>query len=298
MAKYTPSFETADLLRRAYQYVVSAPYSVTARWVFYRLLQDGNLTTKADYKRLLGLLSKARKRFYGQWTPFTLADKSRGALIRGSGFNDGPSWLKAMVNMSCNLDRWANQDTYIELWFEAAAMQAQFEHYADPNISLLAFHGDVSIPAKWDATTRLLRRWIDRQDRKIVVLYYGDLDTKGIQIPNSARRDIIDFVGYALQTEYHLPFSVVEETFSRFQQAFTFRRVGINQDQIDTYDIPENPERPGTYQWEGLDNVAAEALIGEANSYINLDAFQKMEDSEAAITDQYRDHVLTLTLEE
>ncbi len=50
---YNPNPQTAAILDRAYQYVVDTPYQVTARWVFYRLLQDGLLHTKTDYKRLL-----------------------------------------------------------------------------------------------------------------------------------------------------------------------------------------------------------------------------------------------------
>ncbi|MCH7571064.1 MAG: hypothetical protein IH919_10955, partial [Deltaproteobacteria bacterium] len=39
-------------------------------------------------------------------------------------------------------------------------------------------------------------------------------------------------------------------------------------DQVDEYNVPENPERPGTYQWEGLDDDAAQALIGLANDEV------------------------------
>ena len=204
--KYEPSDTTALILEQAYNYVQRAPYRVTARWVFYRLLQDAILTEKADYKKLLGFLSKARKGFYGNWTPYTLADPTRSARVRGGGFDDGQEWVNAVANTTeCHLDRWASQDNYVEIWFEAAAMQGQFEFHADENIPLLAFHGDVSIPEKWEAAVRLLRRWWSNP-RPIIVLYYGDLDPKGLQIPQSARRDILTFVGQAMQDVLHLPF--------------------------------------------------------------------------------------------
>ena len=102
--RYRPDLATAQLLAKAYQYIQDAPYAVTARWVFYRLLQDGTLSSKADYKCLLGYLSKARKRFYAGWTPSTLADESREAMVRGGGFTTGNGWVQAVANqVTCNL---------------------------------------------------------------------------------------------------------------------------------------------------------------------------------------------------
>lgn len=94
---YNPSRQVAELLDRAYGYITSAPYQVTARWVFYRLLQDGTLVEKSDYKRLLSYLSKARKQFYRRWTPSILADDTRAANVRGLGWDSGKEWLEAIV---------------------------------------------------------------------------------------------------------------------------------------------------------------------------------------------------------
>ena len=77
MAQYNPSYEVALILRRALDHTRSVEYGVTARWVFYRLLQDGTLHEKGDYKRLLSYLSKALKRFYGGWHPSPLTYVAR-----------------------------------------------------------------------------------------------------------------------------------------------------------------------------------------------------------------------------
>jgi len=37
--KYEPRKEQADILDRAQEHIRSVPYQVTARWLFYRLLQ-------------------------------------------------------------------------------------------------------------------------------------------------------------------------------------------------------------------------------------------------------------------
>ena len=124
--------------------------------------QDGFLQVKSDYKRLLGYLSKARKRFYGPWRPGTLADDSTAAVVRCDGFESGQDWVDALGHrLSCKLERWRSQAVYVEVWFEAAAMGSQFAHHTNENITLLAFHGDVSIPEKWKAARRLARRWLE-----------------------------------------------------------------------------------------------------------------------------------------
>lgn len=295
---YNPTRAVASILEVALAEVAAVPYAVTARWVFYRLLQQAILDKKGDYKRLLGYLSKARKQWYGGWQPDTLTDDSRNALVRGSGFRDGEGWARALAEQSsCNLDRWSSQEVYVEIWFEAAAMSAQFEFYANDNIPLLAFHGDVSIPAKWAAATRLVRRWRE-MGKPIHVMYYGDLDDKGIQIPLSARDDVIQMMVDALfQGGTLLNSAERSEEYREMLANFTFTRVGLNDDQIAQYDVQENPERPGTYQWEGVADDAAEELIGLANDAVDQDAFDNVSRREDSVTDQFRAYMEDFKIE-
>ncbi len=297
---YNPSIETATLLQSAWTYVQAVPYQVTARWVFYRLLQDGSLTTKSDYKRLLSYLSKARKEFYRGWRPDTLTDDSRAALVNGSGFEDGQAWLDAVARQTvCSLDRWETQPVYVEFWFEAAAMQAQFSYHANENVSLLAFHGDISIPEKWKAAERLAHRWIENPS-PIKIMYFGDLDEKGLMIPETARADVLRMIGQSMW--YDMRVGDRDQTaflarFDAFLDDFEFTRVGINDEHVQQYGIPDNPERPGTYQWEGLDDAAAEELIGIGNALVDVDAFAAIGRHEDAITMRFRDHLEGLTFE-
>ncbi len=283
--------------------------------MFYRLLQDGFLFTKADYKRLLSYLSKARKRFYKRWRPDTLADDTRAPLlmerqghytlfVRGESFYGARSWLNEVRSgLNCPLDKWMDQDRYVEVWFEAAAMMSQFRHYANESIPLLAFHGDVSIPAKWEAAVRIHRRW--KQGKKIVILYYGDLDDKGLEIPKSAERDIVDFVGVLIvrgivgdHADNATLLDMSTEEFRHFLGDFTFQRIGLNEAHPVEFDIPENPERPGTYQWEALGDAGAQELIEVANRYIDLDVQQEVKDREERIIEQFRYHLEGLELED
>lgn len=286
---YTPREDSKNILDRAWHWVQSVDYGVTARWVFYRLLQDGIYSTKSGYKHLLGLLSKARKEFYGEWRPWTLADDSRAPILmqrdgyysiymRGSGFSDEKSWLATLdKELNCPLDRWANQDVYVEIWFEAAAMQGQFLHYANENVPLLAFHGDISIPEKWRSAKRLAN-WMLKYKRPTHIYYYGDYDPKGLIIPQSAWSDVKLWVeaitAQAAPHETAIP--------------FYFHRIGINEDQIEDLGIPENPERPGTYQWEALADNQASELIRQASELLSDFHFKATQSREAEIIERFR----------
>lgn len=286
---YTPTARNAAIIDRASHYVRSVPYQVTARWVFYRLLQEGIYSQKAGYKHLLALLSRARKKFSHGWRPDTLADDTRAALVRGDGFASPQDWLDAIKDQqSCFLDHWATQPMYIECWFEAAAMQAQFEHYADPNITLLAFHGDVSIPEKWKAAQRLANRYITLQT-PIHIYYFGDYDPKGLTIPESAWRDINLWV--LVLVRKHDP-----QLYTRLWGEFVFERVGLNPGDELTFDIPENPERPGTYQWEALTDEHARQLIQRTNDNIDFAALQDTLSDEREATAKFAHHLETLEI--
>lgn len=228
LMSWSPREATIDLLDRAMAHVESVPYKVSIRWLFYALLQDGTFSRKQDYFALKGVLSKARKAFYGGWAPDTLVDDTRQAAYSGQGWTKPSDWLgEYIAAQECLLDAWRGQDNYVEICFEAKAMMAQFQYYTR-NVILRPFGGDYSIAAKWEMAKEIESRW-ERLDRpNVVILYFGDLDPKGMQIPESAECDIREWC--------HAPFQWI--------------RCGLNPGDEDRYNLPENIDRPGAYQWE------------------------------------------------
>ena len=264
---YKPRLEQETILDRAFELVQGVPYQVSARWLFYALLQEGTYPDKESYKgKLLPLLAKARKNFYKGWRPDTLADDTRVAIVRGDGFLNEMDWLAAVGRSECNLDKWANQEVYVELWFEAKAMRGQFEHYTD-HITLRPFGGDPSIAYKWEIAKEL-ELASEVYEIPIIIIYYGDLDPKGMTIPESALRDIQDWC----------------------QVDFEFIRGGLNPGDEVKYGMPENPEKPGTYQWEALsDEVAGEVITREISRFISQGSFSETEQTEQAITESFQE---------
>jgi len=241
MSDYNPAPKTAEMLNYALEKIEELPYEVSARYAFYRIIQGFEGYKKGDYKKFLQLTAKARKSFWNGWAPDTLVDDTREiANEYGTGFTNPLKWYEAQAKKSPKLEIAEHFDELPIAMFEAKAMIRQFKHYLDPyRVPLCGFGGDPSIPYKWEIAKfidELEEKW---PDKTIHVLYFGDLDTKGEEIPEWAIRDI-----------------------RRWSSAdFEFTRVGINEEHVDEFGIEESPNEPGKYQWEALDDQAAKKLI-------------------------------------
>ena len=235
MIEYHPRENTALILNAAMAAINSVPYRVSNRWAFYQVHQKG-LLSKNDSNKFDEWTATARKCFWNGWRPGTFSDSVRFSYVRGI-----PEEAIPAVPDSIR-----DQDYYLEIWFEAKAMFEQFAHFTeDIPITLVPFSGDLSISMKWDIAQRLKERW-NTYGKHIFILYFGDLDEKGLSIPESALRDI-------------RPWSGLD---------FSFVRCGLNADQVKRYNVIDNPEKPGCYQWEALsDSVACEIVLSSLNKY-------------------------------
>jgi hypothetical protein len=260
---YTPRKETAVMLDRAFEIVNSVPYQVSARWLFYRLLQEGFYSTKQDYaNKFLKAVSAARHAFYNGWRPNTLADETRESITGGDGFANPERWLRAVAKAECQLDKWYTQPAYLECWYEARAMTDQFRHYTK-YVTLRPMGGQPSIPYKWQAAKDIERAARD-YGNPVVILYFGDLDPAGETISEVIERDISAWCN----------------------ASFEFVRCGLTEEQVKRYDVPENIEHPGAYQWEALTDEGARDIITEnISQYLRHEAFSEIEEQEAEVTD-------------
>lgn len=259
---YKPRSETAELLKHAYEISQSVPYEVTTRWLFYQLVQLYGFPKDA-YGRFKSMISKARHAFYGEWSPDTLTDDSREIVELEGGFSTIAKWVDAMSRQVPNFPAVENQEYIVQIWFEAAAMRSQFEYYVgDHRIDLVPFGGDPSIRHKWNVARRL-QDFYKEFKKPIVILYFGDYDPKGLVIPESALRHIWRWTGELKGISNTLK-RVSDVEWGTSDGKFRYFRVGINKSHIGVMDIPENPEKPGTYQWEALKDEMAGKFILDA----------------------------------
>jgi len=233
--EYKPSKEKEIILNQAMAILENTEYTPSLRWLFYQLVQNHKLK-KTQWNNFKQWMSFARKRFYKDWYPGILADSVRETIIRG--FPTEP--------VEAQPDYIINQENYVEIWFEARAMVNQFWKITqDYHVTLMPFAGDISIPMKWETAKRLEETYND-YEKPIIILYFGDLDKKGQQIPQSAIKDIRKWCNVDIKFIY----------------------CGLTKEQANKYNLPDNPERPGQYQWEALsDKAAREIIMSNLNEY-------------------------------
>ena len=258
MSKRKSSEEIQEILDIGYQAIMEVSYKVSLRWLFYVLLQKGYFTEKGDYNKLKNYCIKARKE--GNWPPDILADESRSAHTPYIGDDIEPEdWVQDVLDnvtnpeiWTCDIDKWKYHNP-IEVWFEARAMLEQFKKWVPDFITLVPFGGDPSIPYKYECAMRL------SDHPGTTVLYFGDSDHKGRQIADSALWDIERWC----------------------YSDFDFIWCGLTKDQAREYKIPENPDRPGQYQWEALkDHQAGEIITASIDMYTDQGLLDKVLDEQ------------------
>jgi len=260
--EYTPYGKTKAILDRAMEHIRGVDYKVSARWVFYRLLQESFYSSKEDYVNLIMLSARARKNWYNGWTPETLADETREMTVfHSQGDYHDPdinlladneidraearlTYFKRQIkdyfhSFSYTVDSNYLQHIFLVVMFEARAMLSQFVKYTN-GLTLCPFGGQPSIPYKWQIAKYIESQCV-KYEKDCAVLYFGDLDDAGLKIFNSGKEDITRWCGSKL----------------------TFIRCGLTQEQVDKFGVPENFEHPGSYQWEALSDPQAKEIIEE-----------------------------------
>jgi len=252
-------------------HIKSVPYRVSLRWLFYRLLQDGLYKTKEDYHdKWKGLSARMRKMSYGEWRPDTLSDDTSGIIHRVGFFEDrahleeNPDAIANMINIT--FDPFCEMDRYTIIGFEARAMIEQFRYYTE-GIDLLPFGGDAHIDFKWKIAKHLedAHRWYGIP---IQFLYFGDYDDKGQKILTAAMKDIQAWCEHPID----------------------FKWCGLTFEQAGEFALPENPEKPGQFQWEALTDPQAKEIISGAMAAYGVDTKlirRKIREGEK-VTKEYR----------
>lgn len=274
---WQPREKQRQILERGWYWKESVPYGVSARWIFYKLYDYDQLfrvpKKNAYHNLFLPLFSKARKQFYDQWRPDSLTDDSRTEELGGFGYFDEMEWLQVGIGeRECILDRWQDAESYLEIWFEAFAMIEQFRYFA-PDISLVPFRGDASIEYKWRIARRLEQMSGRYEGKPITILYFGDLDQKGLEIPENALRDITAWCS--------IPFE--------------FIRCGLNKGDEVRFGLGSSVDKADSYQWESLSHEQArELIVPNVERFISQRLFSEIEQREQEATKKFQESIKEL----
>lgn len=237
---------------------------ITVRQLYYRLVAQGMTNDNKHYKKVVAAMTKAR--WSKEVDVEAFVDRERTMYGRTEADNknveteveQGKRQVKAWMN-NYRLERWSNQPIYPEVWIEKKALQGVFE---DPalfgDVGLFACKGYPSITALNDAKKRF--KTAINTGKEVVVLYFGDYDPSGEDIPRS-----------------------LQENLRKFGIDVTVKRIALHPEQIEKWNLPGVPPKQTdsrTATWDGEGAVELDAVLPQDLKKMCEEAIEEVFDKE------------------
>lgn len=221
--------------------------ALTLRQLYYQLVSRGLETNHAKvYARLTGIIAKAR--LSGAFPLDSLEDRGRevraaahtfGASVYGA--SDVVNAASMSVKRACEAwstpDRWLGQPVHLSVFVEKDALSSVFQPVCERlGVCWAACKGYPSLSLVYSYALQVERFYSDWSERNLgsgklqpVILYFGDHDPDGIQIPRSLLKQV------------RLVMDRMREE-GRWNEAALMEprliRVALNPDQIEEHDPP------------------------------------------------------------
>lgn len=256
---------------------------LTLRALHYQLVGRGMFNTMQHYKRVVGAMEVARWSGEVDFTAFSDLERTMVGETKADDTNveDKISEAKTQVRLwmsSYSKNRWENQPIYPEIFIEKKALQMMFENTARSNsVALGAVKGYPSLTFLYEAA----QRFIDMNERgkKCVILYFGDYDPSGEDIPRS-----------------------IEENINRMGGNVEVRRFALFEHQVIEWNLPPAPTKDTdsrTANWDGLGQVELDAVDRDVLQELCQEAIDSVFDYELydELLDQETEETQTFRLE-
>jgi hypothetical protein len=224
---------------------------LTVRQIYYRLVSAHTIENRvSEYQAVVNALTYAR--LNGVIDYSSIEDRTR-AFIGGDHsyespeqhFNDAKRYFETSSEYF-QYPLWMNQPNYVEVWLEKQALAALFEQVTNKyKVRLAPCRGYPSLTFLWEGAEHLKRI----QDREIKILYFGDFDPSGLDIPRYIESRFTNDLGISTEN-------------------MSFGKIAITAEQIEKYDIPPMPVKMTDSRG------AAFAAEHGANSAVELDAIE------------------------
>lgn len=232
---------------------------LTLRGLHYQLVGLGMINDIQHYKRVVNAMIDARWNELISFNQFS--DLDRGMVGETAhvvtDLNDqillGKEQVRAWMS-SYHKNRWENQPIYPEILIEKKALQGVFAPIADKwDIALGACKGYPSLTFLHDIYKRF--KYIEKE---IIILYFGDYDPSGEDIPRS-----------------------IIENLERFGIRVDLRRIALMENQVIAWHLPPAPAKitdSRTSNWDGLGQVELDAVKPEKLQSLCEDAIETIFD--------------------
>lgn len=229
-------------------------YDLTLRQLYYQFVARGIIANQdKEYKRLGSIVNDARLAGQIDWSRIT--DRTRN-LRQNSHWGSPQDIVQACANQY-QIDKWKEQDNYVEVWVEKDALVGVLQVACEPlDVPYFSCRGYTSQSEVWGASQRLLSRI--RDGKRVHIIHLGDHDPSGIDMS----RDIMDRL--TLFLTHHGIRDVVkdnpkqkDETALEYEARVTplmheswkctepviVNRIALNMNQVEQYNPPPNPAK-------------------------------------------------------
>lgn len=267
---------------------------LTLRALHYQLVGRGMTNTIQHYKRVVSAMEQARWEGSIPFEQFSDHDREMIGETNiditdlDEQISKGKSQVRSWMNYySKNI--WENQHYYIEVFIEKKALQGIFQSpCAEKEVALGACKGYPSLTFLND-TQKRFKEAISK-GKEPVMIYFGDYDPSGMNIPES-----------------------IKENLSRFGVDIQIERVALNHDQVVKWKLPYAPVKEGDTRknrFKGLGQVELDAIepkrlqgmcLEAISKYFDGDAYQELMEREEEEKVEYRrelkNYVLNMDLD-
>ncbi|HZK68771.1 MAG TPA: hypothetical protein VFC36_04145 [Paludibacter sp.] len=234
---------------------------LTLRSLHYQLVGIGMTNDVQHYKRVVTAMIDARWDGVISFDQFSDLDRSMVGETEHEETNldemveKGKYQVEAWMT-AYRKNRWENQPIYPEVLIEKKALQGVFAPICSKhNVSVGACKGYPSLTFLNEMANRYLSI-----DKKIVLLYFGDYDPSGEDIPRS-----------------------IVENLKRFGVDVELKRMALMEDQVVKWNLPPAPAKvtdSRTAKWDGLGQVELDAVRPEKLQKLCSDAILELFDED------------------
>jgi len=239
----TQQKRTLDLLAEVKLIIREYDSRLTVRQLYYQLVTrqfiENNIN---EYKRLDAHLARFRK---NRDLPLDTFDDRIRKPIGESSWENLNDFFETVKN-AYRKNKRTNQKKYVEVWIEKDALSGIFEPITNYyNCLLLVGRGYQSISSLSEAAKRfsINNGYSSEEKKETVILYFGDYDATGIDIPRSAEQNLNKYFGI-------YP---------------TFEKIGLLKENIEKYKLPSVPSKK-------TDSRSAAFILKCGNVAVELDA--------------------------
>lgn len=224
------------------------PGVLTIRGLHYQLVSRGMTNDIQHYKRVVAATGIARWDGRIAFDAFSDRDRSLATLTQSepSDLYDKMDEAKEQVKLwmeSYHLNRWENQPYYPEVFIEKKALEGVFyKPCRKHRIALGACKGYPSLTFLHDATLRFQQA--ERRGQKPIIIYFGDYDPSGEDIPRALKENIINLGCESIEV----------------------RRICLVESQVIDWKLPPAPTKvtdSRSVNWDGLGQVELDAVKPE-----------------------------------